>query len=97
MSTFLLEIGTEELPADFARLALPQLEQMLRRDFQEARLGHGAIHCTSTPRRLAVTVQQIEARTPALQEDGNERAGMVIGGGKGGRWTPVPDDYICRL
>lgn len=69
MSTFLLEIGTEELPADFARLALPQLEQMLRRDFQEARLGHGAIHCTSTPRRLAVTVQQIEARTPDLQEE----------------------------
>jgi len=26
MATFLLEIGTEELPADFARLALPQLE-----------------------------------------------------------------------
>jgi tryptophan-rich sensory protein len=25
VSTFLLEIGTEELPADFARLALPQL------------------------------------------------------------------------
>ena len=69
MSTFLLEIGTEELPADFARLALPQLEQMLRRDFQEARLGHGAIHCTSTPRRLAVTVQQVEARTPDLQEE----------------------------
>jgi len=69
VSTFLLEIGTEELPADFARLALPQLEQMLRRDFQEARLGHGAIHCTSTPRRLAVTVEQMEARTPDLQEE----------------------------
>ena len=30
VSTFLLEIGTEELPADFARLALPQLEQLVR-------------------------------------------------------------------
>ena len=69
MSTFLLEIGTEELPADFARLALPQLEQMLRRDFREARLGYGAICCTSTPRRLAVTVEQLEARTPDLEEE----------------------------
>ena len=76
MSTFLLEIGTEELPADFARLALPQLEQMLVRDFQEAHLGHGAIHCTSTPRRLAVTVEHLEARTPDRQE---ERKGPPAG------------------
>ena len=76
MSTFLLEIGTEELPADFARLALPQLEQMLLRDFREARLGHGAIHCTSTPRRLAVTVEHLEARTPDRQE---ERKGPPAG------------------
>ena len=47
VSTFLLEIGTEELPADFARLALPQLEQMVRSDLAEQRLGHGLIHCTS--------------------------------------------------
>ncbi|MBM5819088.1 MAG: glycine--tRNA ligase subunit beta [Cyanobacteria bacterium K_DeepCast_150m_m2_101] len=69
MSTFLLEIGTEELPADFARLALPQLEQMLRRDLGEARLGHGAIRCTSTPRRLAVQVADLEAAAPDLEEE----------------------------
>jgi len=69
VSTFLLEIGTEELPADFARLALPQLEQMLRRDLGEARLGHGAIRCTSTPRRLAVQVADLEAAAPDLEEE----------------------------
>ena len=69
MSTFLLEIGTEELPADFARLALPQLEQLVQRDLREARLGHGAIQCTSTPRRLALTIRDLEASTPDLQED----------------------------
>ncbi|MBW0167806.1 MAG: glycine--tRNA ligase subunit beta [Vulcanococcus sp.] len=69
MSTFLLEIGTEELPADFARLALPQLEQMLQRDLAEARLGHGAIRCTSTPRRLAVQVANLEAAAPDLEEE----------------------------
>jgi len=69
VSTFLLEIGTEELPADFARLALPQLEQMLQRDLAEARLGHGVIRCTSTPRRLAVQVAGLEAAAPDLEEE----------------------------
>jgi len=76
VSTFLLEIGTEELPADFARLALPQLEQLVQRDLREARLGHGAIQCTSTPRRLALTIRGLDSRTPDLQE---ERKGPPAG------------------
>ena len=56
VSTFLLEIGTEELPADFARLALPQLETLVGRDLLAARLQHGAIAVTSTPRRLAISL-----------------------------------------
>jgi len=68
LSTFLLEIGTEELPADFARLALPQLEQLVKRDFNEARLGFGSLHCTSTPRRLVVTIESLEAAAPDLEE-----------------------------
>jgi len=69
VSTFLLEIGTEELPADFARLALPQLEQLVRRDLGEARLSHGAVHCTGTPRRLVVQVQDLAAAAPDLEEE----------------------------
>ena len=69
MSTFLLEIGTEELPADFARLALPQLEQLVRKDLDGLRLGFDAIRCTSTPRRLVVTVAGLPERQPDLEED----------------------------
>ena len=69
VSTFLLEIGTEELPADFARLALPQLEQMVRSDLADQRLGHGLIQCTSTPRRLALLVEDLPASAVDLQED----------------------------
>ena len=76
MSTFLLEIGTEELPADFARLALPQLEQLVRRDLADARLSHGAIGVTSTPRRLAITVEDLPEAQPNLQE---ERKGPPAG------------------
>ena len=58
-STFLLEIGTEELPADFARLALPQLQERVERDLADLRLGHGDVLVTSTPRRLAVQVMEL--------------------------------------
>ncbi|MFL0735925.1 MAG: glycine--tRNA ligase subunit beta, partial [Prochlorococcus sp.] len=68
MSTFLLEIGTEELPADFARLALPQLEQMVDRDLQSLRLSYGKIHCTSTPRRLVVLVEDLASAAEDLEE-----------------------------
>ena len=69
MSTFLLEIGTEELPADFARLALPQLEQLVGRDLATLRLSHAGIYCTSTPRRLVVSVTGLPHRQPDLEEE----------------------------
>ncbi len=69
MSTLLLEIGTEELPADFARLALPQLEQLVRRDLATLRLSHDWIRCTSTPRRLVLSVGGLPECQPDLQEE----------------------------
>ncbi len=65
MAFFLLEIGTEELPADFARLALPQLKDQVQRDLMSARLTPASVAVTSTPRRLAVLVEGL----PAQQED----------------------------
>ena len=69
MSTFLLEIGTEELPADFARLALPQLETLVRRDLLEQRLDCGALSVTSTPRRLVLTVEDLPEAQPDRREE----------------------------
>lgn len=69
MSTFLLEIGTEELPADFARLALPQLEVLVQRDLAERRLSHGQITVTSTPRRIALLVADLASSAADLEED----------------------------
>ena len=68
-ATFLLEIGTEELPADFVKQALHQLEQRVTRDLDEARLGHGAVSVFGTPRRLVVSVADLDDRQPDLQED----------------------------
>ena len=68
-ATFLLEIGTEELPADFVKQALDQLQQRVSRDLREARLGHGAVSVFGTPRRLVVSVAELEDRQPDLQEE----------------------------
>ena len=68
-ATFLLEIGTEELPADFIRQALDQLQQRVSRDLHEARLGHGSVSVFGTPRRLVVSVADLEDRQPDLEED----------------------------
>jgi glycyl-tRNA synthetase beta chain len=68
MATFLLEIGTEELPADFAGSALEQLEQRVRRDLAEARISSGSIRVDGTPRRLALRLEDL----PERQEDRSE-------------------------
>ena len=69
MATFLLELGTEELPADFARLALPQLEAVVARDLTAARLRHERVHATSTPRRLALQVAGLALQQSDLSEE----------------------------
>jgi glycyl-tRNA synthetase beta chain len=62
-----LEIGTEEIPAGFLRPALKDLEQLLRREFETARIAFGEIRTFATPRRLAIAVQNL-ARTQERQE-----------------------------
>ena len=68
VASFLLEVGTEELPADFSRLALPQLEVMVRRDLAQRRLSHGSIKCTSTPRRIVLLVEALAVSASDSEE-----------------------------
>lgn len=76
MATFLLEIGSEELPADFVRLALPQLERLVRNDLAAQRLPFSALQLLGSPRRLAVLVDGLPDRQEDLQE---ERKGPPAG------------------
>ena len=69
MATFLLEIGTEELPADFSPLVIEQLEKDVLNDLKEYRLPHGAISCTTTPRRIALIVKDIASCANDLEEE----------------------------
>ena len=62
---FLLEIGTEELPAADLDSAIDQLRQAVPALLADLRLGHGAVRVLGTPRRLAVMVEALE---PMQQE-----------------------------
>ena len=68
MSNFLLEIGTEELPAEFARLVLPQLIEIAAKDLKEKRLNYGDIYSTSTPRRIVLQITDLASETDDYAE-----------------------------
>lgn len=62
--TFLLEIGTEELPAADLQSALAQLTERVPTLFKDLRLEHGEVTISATPRRLAVMVEHVSPRQP---------------------------------
>ena len=61
---FLLEIGTEELPAADLDSALAQLRERTPALLDELRLEHGPVQVLGTPRRLVVYVSDLAARQP---------------------------------
>ncbi|MEA2013945.1 MAG: glycine--tRNA ligase subunit beta [Thermodesulfobacteriota bacterium] len=58
----LLEIGTEEIPAAFMPKALKDMERIITKEFSENRIGHGRIKTMGTPRRLLLSVNDVEER-----------------------------------
>ncbi|HOO90448.1 MAG TPA: glycine--tRNA ligase subunit beta [Syntrophales bacterium] len=61
----LLEIGTEEIPAAFMPKALEDMERIITKEFSENRIGHGRIQTMGTPRRLLLSVLNVDEK----QED----------------------------
>jgi glycyl-tRNA synthetase beta chain len=65
----LLEIGTEELPAQFVPPALAGLGDRAGQLLKDARLSHGAVKTVGTPRRLTLWVQGLaEHQEPVATE-----------------------------
>jgi glycyl-tRNA synthetase len=62
--TFLIEIGTEELPAGDLADVLEQLGQSIPQLLDDLRLTRGKIHIEGTPRRLAIVVEAVAPRQP---------------------------------
>ena len=60
-----LEIGTEEIPAGFLPKAMADIEALIRKELESARLGFSEVKTLATPRRMALCVTGL----PTLQPD----------------------------
>ena len=69
MATFLLEVGTEELPASFVDEALEQWRSRIPKSLTEHALSPESIQYFGTPRRLAVLISGLPDRQPDQEED----------------------------
>ena len=69
MATFLLEVGTEELPASFVDDALQQWRSRIPQSLSENALSPDSIEYYGTPRRLAVLVRGLPDRQPDQTEE----------------------------
>jgi glycyl-tRNA synthetase beta chain len=61
----LLEVGTEEIPAEFLPKTMKDMEEIFGRELSQKRIGHGEIRTMATPRRLVLYVKDLAER----QED----------------------------
>ncbi len=75
MSTYLLEIGTEELPADLAESVISQLEINVNNDLNSSQIKFREIRVTTTPRRIALTIEGI---APFSEDNISERKGPPL-------------------
>jgi len=68
LDTFVLEVGTEELPAGDLDDVLAQLRELAPARLSEARLDYEDLCILGTPRRLVVLVEGLAQRQRAVEE-----------------------------
>ncbi len=59
MKTFLIEIGTEEIPARYISKGLGALKEKFEEFFSKSYIEYGKITGYATPRRLALLIEDI--------------------------------------
>ncbi|WP_136523599.1 glycine--tRNA ligase subunit beta [Geomonas ferrireducens] len=59
-----LEIGCEEVPAGFVPKAMADMEALMKRELETARIEYGEIVTLGTPRRLVLAVKGMAERQP---------------------------------
>ncbi|MBW4550242.1 MAG: glycine--tRNA ligase subunit beta [Aphanocapsa sp. GSE-SYN-MK-11-07L] len=69
MASFLLEVGTEELPAAFVDSALQQWEARVPASLSDRALTYSKLERFGTPRRLALLVKGLPDRQPDRQAE----------------------------
>ena len=94
MANFLLEVGTEELPADFVSNAIAQWKNKVPASLSEEFLSPASIEYYGTPRRLAILIKDI----PSQQEDREEevKGPPVKAAYKDGQPTKAAEGFVRK-
>ena len=94
MANFLLEVGTEELPADFVSSAIAQWKTKVPASLSEEFLSPATIEYYGTPRRLAILIKDI----PNGQEDRVEevKGPPVRAAYKDGQPTKAAEGFVRK-
>lgn len=69
MIDFILEIGTEEMPARFVGPALEQLKELALNQFREKRIDFDQVKAVGTPRRMALYVTGLSENQQSLLKE----------------------------
>jgi len=69
MAAFLLELGTEELPASFVKDSAQQWQRLVPETLAEQFLTNDSIHVYATPRRLAVLIKGLPVQQLDREEE----------------------------
>jgi glycyl-tRNA synthetase beta chain len=69
MPGFLLEVGTEELPASFLSGAITQWRSRIPQSLAAHSLASGSVEVYGTPRRLAVLITGLPSQQPDREEE----------------------------
>lgn len=107
MRDLLLEIGLEELPAQYVLRSEQQLAERVTSFLNDARVNFGTVDVYSTPRRLAVLVKDVEEtqqdltetlRGPAkkIAQDAEGNWSKAAAGFARGRGLSVEDLYFAE-
>ena len=95
MPDFLLEIGTEEIPARMIAAASSELGERVQKLLERERLAaNGTISCLDTPRRLAVMAQGIPESQPDVTEQATGPSVQVAF--KNGQPTPAAHAFAKK-
>jgi len=92
----LLEIGCEELPADYISPALRQMQTLAEAKLKEARMAYERVETEATPRRLVLFVRGL-AREQARQEKVVQGPTTAVAYRPDGTLTPAGEGFLRKV
>ncbi len=93
MRDLLLEIGLEEMPARFITDSMNQLQVKVVAWLEEKRISFEKITAYSTPRRLALLIEQVAEKQEDIQEEA-KGPGKKIALDENGNWSKAAQGFV---